>query len=119
MRAPTPDASNARIAGLSSAGKGCLHGVGRPSGLVDVGVDGLHGADHVHAVLVVHRVGLRVLCASMRYVQARTWELVLSSCYRDRHSERHAEREQRKREGERRREEGSGREGRGEGPVGT
>jgi hypothetical protein len=38
----------------------CLHGVGSPVGLVDEGVDRLHRADHVHAVLVVHRVGLRV-----------------------------------------------------------
>jgi len=34
--------------------------VGSPVGLVDEGVDRLHRADHVHAVLVVHRVGLRV-----------------------------------------------------------
>ena len=42
-----------------SKDRGFLHGVRGPVGFVNVSVDGLHGADHVHAVLVVHGVGLR------------------------------------------------------------
>ena len=55
-----------------------LHSVGSPVGLVDVGVDWLHGSDHVHAVLVVHRVGL-----SDRGRRAREWGLGATGNRRD------------------------------------